>query len=152
MPSPRSNITANTVAAALGDLARAAKEGRLDIVEELLALGVDIAVTNADGCNALWLACYNGSHAIIERPDDLPSTTRATVSWAMSRVRGQSGGQETVADMASKPPGATATWMRWGMRATSAACSRSAPAPGNSRSARGGALTAAARGGCAAPR
>lgn len=48
-------------------LMRAAKEGRLDIVEELLALGVDIAVTNADGCNALWLACYNGSHAIIER-------------------------------------------------------------------------------------
>jgi len=48
-------------------LMRAAKEGRLDIVEELLTLGVDIAVTNADGCNALWLACYNGSHAIIER-------------------------------------------------------------------------------------
>ncbi len=48
-------------------LMRACKEGRLDIVDELLALGVDIAVTNADGCNALWLACYNGSHAIIER-------------------------------------------------------------------------------------
>lgn len=47
-------------------LMRAAKEGRLKIVEELLALGVDITVTNADGCNALWLACYNGSHAIIE--------------------------------------------------------------------------------------
>ena len=47
-------------------LMRAAKEGRLDIVEELLELGVDIAVTNADGCNALWLACYNGSHEIIE--------------------------------------------------------------------------------------
>lgn len=47
-------------------LMRAGKEGRLDIVEELLALGVDLAVTNADGCNALWLACYNGSHAIIE--------------------------------------------------------------------------------------
>ena len=47
-------------------LMRAAKEGRLDIVEELLALGVDFTVTNADGCNALWLACYNGSHAIIE--------------------------------------------------------------------------------------
>lgn len=47
-------------------LMRAAKEGRLDIVDELLALGVDISVTNADGCNALWLACYNGSHAIIE--------------------------------------------------------------------------------------
>ncbi len=48
-------------------LMRAAKEGRLDIVEELLALGVDLSVLNADGCNALWLACYNGSHAIIER-------------------------------------------------------------------------------------
>lgn len=48
-------------------LMRACKEGRLDIVDELLALGVDIAVTNADGCNALWLACYNGSHAVIER-------------------------------------------------------------------------------------
>lgn len=47
-------------------LMRAAKEGRLDIVAELLALGVDLSVTNADGCNALWLACYNGSHAIIE--------------------------------------------------------------------------------------
>ena len=47
-------------------LMRACKEGRLDIVEELLALGVDIAVLNADGCNALWLACYNGNHAVIE--------------------------------------------------------------------------------------
>jgi ankyrin repeat protein len=47
---------------------RAAKEGRLDIVDRTAAhLGVDLAVTNADGCNALWLACYNGSHAIIER-------------------------------------------------------------------------------------
>lgn len=48
-------------------LMRACKEGRLDIVEELLAEGCDITVTNTDGCNALWLACYNGSHAIIER-------------------------------------------------------------------------------------
>ncbi len=48
-------------------LMRAAKEGRLDIVDELLSLGVDISVTNVDGCNALWLACYNGSHEIIER-------------------------------------------------------------------------------------
>ena len=48
-------------------LMRACKEGRLDIVDELLAAGVDIAVTNADGCNALWLACYNGSESIIER-------------------------------------------------------------------------------------
>jgi len=48
-------------------LMRAAKLGRLDIVDELLALGVDLSVVNADGCNALWLACYNGSHEIIER-------------------------------------------------------------------------------------
>ena len=48
-------------------LMRAAKEGRLDIVDELLVLGVDISVTNVDGSNALWLACYNGSHEIIER-------------------------------------------------------------------------------------
>lgn len=48
-------------------LMRACKEGRADVVDELLGLGVDLAVTNADGCNALWLACYHGSHAIIER-------------------------------------------------------------------------------------
>ena len=48
-------------------LMRACKEGRLDVIEALLTYGVDIAVTNADGCNALWLACYNGSHAIIDR-------------------------------------------------------------------------------------
>jgi ankyrin repeat protein len=48
-------------------LMRACKEGKLELIEELLALGVDIHVINADGCNALWLACYNGSHAIIER-------------------------------------------------------------------------------------
>ena len=34
---------------------------------KLLALGVDLGAVNADGCNALWLACYNGSHELIER-------------------------------------------------------------------------------------
>ena len=48
-------------------LMRAAKEGRLDVVDELLTWGVDVAVTNADGCNALWLACYSGNRALIER-------------------------------------------------------------------------------------
>ncbi len=47
-------------------LMRAAKEGRLEIVEELLLRGADLSVTNTDGCNALWLACYNGDHAIIQ--------------------------------------------------------------------------------------
>lgn len=48
-------------------LMRACKEGRRDIVDELLTRGVDITVRNADGCNALWLACYNGDHGIIQR-------------------------------------------------------------------------------------
>lgn len=48
-------------------LMRAAKLGLLDIVEELLELGADVSILNADGCNALWLACYNGNHALIER-------------------------------------------------------------------------------------
>lgn len=48
-------------------LMRAAKEGRLAIIEELLELGADLNALNADGCNALWLACYNGNHDIITR-------------------------------------------------------------------------------------
>lgn len=48
-------------------LMRACKQGRLDLVDELLTLGVDLAITNADGCNALWLACYHGAPALIER-------------------------------------------------------------------------------------
>lgn len=48
-------------------LMRACKEGRRDIVDELLTLGVDITVRNADGCNALWLACYNGDLDIAQR-------------------------------------------------------------------------------------
>ena len=64
---PSDNLSAPQADGRFTPLMRAAKEGRLDIVEELLTLGVDIAVTNADGCNALWLACYNGNHAIIER-------------------------------------------------------------------------------------
>lgn len=48
-------------------LMRACKAGRLDVVDALLTYGVDVNVTNADGCNALWLACYNGDHGIIDR-------------------------------------------------------------------------------------
>jgi ankyrin repeat protein len=64
---PTDNLSAPQADGRFTPLMRAAKEGRLDVVKELLALGVDIAVANADGCNALWLACYNGSHEIIER-------------------------------------------------------------------------------------
>jgi len=64
---PADNLSAPQADGRFTPLMRAAKEGRLDVVEELLTLGVDINVLNADGCNALWLACYNGSHAIIQR-------------------------------------------------------------------------------------
>jgi len=61
------NINAPQADGRFTPLMRAAKLGRLDIVDQLLVLGVDLAALNADGCNALWLACYNGSHEIIER-------------------------------------------------------------------------------------
>jgi uncharacterized protein len=64
---PHNQLSATGADGRFTPLMRAAKEGRLDIVEELLTLGADLAVLNADGCNALWLACYNGSHAIIQR-------------------------------------------------------------------------------------
>ena len=61
------NLSATQADGRFTPLMRAAKAGRLDMVEALLGQGVDLAVLNADGCNALWLACYNGSHEIIER-------------------------------------------------------------------------------------
>ncbi|MFZ2266609.1 MAG: ankyrin repeat domain-containing protein [Azonexus sp.] len=61
-----SNLDAAQADGRFTPLMRAAKEGRREIVTELLSLGVDVNILNADGCNALWLACYNGSHDIIE--------------------------------------------------------------------------------------
>jgi len=60
------NLDATQADGRFTPLMRAAKEGRREIVTELLGLGVDGNILNADGCNALWLACYNGSHEIIE--------------------------------------------------------------------------------------
>ncbi len=64
---PSNDLSAPQADGRFTPLMRAAKLGSLDIVDELLALGVDIEVVNADGCNALWLACYSGSHEVIER-------------------------------------------------------------------------------------
>lgn len=64
---PHDRLSAPQADGRFTPLMRACKEGRLDIVEELLTLGVDLGVLNVDGCNALWLACYNGSHAIVQR-------------------------------------------------------------------------------------
>jgi rhodanese-related sulfurtransferase len=41
----------------LTPLMRAALEGRADLVDELLRLGADLRLRNADGNNVLWLAC-----------------------------------------------------------------------------------------------
>ncbi len=47
-------------------LIRAAREGREDIVEDLLQNGVDIHATNMDGTNALWAACVADSFKIAQ--------------------------------------------------------------------------------------
>jgi len=61
------NINAPQADGRFTPLMRATKLGRRDIVDELISLGVDLQALNADGCNALWLACYNGGHEVIER-------------------------------------------------------------------------------------
>lgn len=51
----------------LTPLMRAALAGRLDMVEELLALGAKVGAKNQDGNNALWLGCVSGQAAIVRR-------------------------------------------------------------------------------------
>lgn len=51
---------------ALTPLMRAALYGRVELVEELLGLGVNIHKRNFDGNNALWLACVSGHAAIVK--------------------------------------------------------------------------------------
>jgi rhodanese-related sulfurtransferase len=52
---------------ALTPLMRAALSGYDDLVEELLALGVNIHKRNVDGNNALWLACVSGNAQLVQR-------------------------------------------------------------------------------------
>lgn len=42
-------------------LMKAAREGRADLVKELLEFGVDIAIKNVDGNTALWLSCFSNN-------------------------------------------------------------------------------------------
>jgi rhodanese-related sulfurtransferase len=51
----------------LTPLMRAALLGRVDLVDELLALGVDLQRRNGDGNNALWLACVGRHEAVAAR-------------------------------------------------------------------------------------
>jgi len=47
-------------------LMRAALQGEREIVQELLALGVDIHARNDDGNTALWLACVSRDAALVQ--------------------------------------------------------------------------------------
>jgi ankyrin repeat protein len=51
----------------LTPLMRAALLGRLDLIEPLLARGVSLHARNADGNNALWLACVSNQRSTVER-------------------------------------------------------------------------------------
>lgn len=51
----------------LTPLMRAALLARLDLLDELLALGVDVQRRNGDGNNALWLACVARNEAAAAR-------------------------------------------------------------------------------------
>ena len=48
-------------------LMRAAKLGRIELIDPLLAHGARVDVLNQDGCNALWLACYHGDPALVRK-------------------------------------------------------------------------------------
>jgi rhodanese-related sulfurtransferase len=52
---------------ALTPLMRAALQGRDDLVQELLALGVNIHLRNSDSNNALWLACVSDNTQLVQR-------------------------------------------------------------------------------------
>jgi len=47
-------------------LMHAARFGRADLISELLQLGANHQARNADGNNALWLACFSGDPASIK--------------------------------------------------------------------------------------
>jgi rhodanese-related sulfurtransferase len=57
----------NAIAANLSTpLMRAAQLGEVAIAEELIACGAALDPTNADGNNALWLACYSGNVRLVD--------------------------------------------------------------------------------------
>ncbi len=68
----------------LTPLMRAALAGRVDLVDELLRLGVDVRPRNDDGNTALWLACVSDDARVVLRliesgvDIDNPNDTGAT--------------------------------------------------------------------------
>ena len=47
-------------------LMKASREANIQIVDELLALGVDLNIKNVDGNSALWNACFGNSYECFE--------------------------------------------------------------------------------------
>lgn len=47
-------------------LMKLTREGRLDWMQELLAVGVEVNLRNNDGNNALWFACFGNFYAAID--------------------------------------------------------------------------------------
>ena len=47
-------------------LMKACREANIQIVDELLALGVDLNIKNVDGNSALWNACFGNSYECFE--------------------------------------------------------------------------------------
>ncbi len=75
----------------LTPLMRAAKLGRIELIDPLLAHGARVDVLNQDGCNALWLACYHGDHALIRRLASVETLGSATVICVV-QWQGRAGG------------------------------------------------------------
>jgi ankyrin repeat protein len=51
----------------LTPLMRAALQGRLEMLDELLTLGATVGTRNHDGNNALWLGCVSGKAEVVRR-------------------------------------------------------------------------------------
>ncbi|MGJ4995375.1 ankyrin repeat domain-containing protein [Bradyrhizobium sp. HKCCYLS3077] len=99
---------ADDVDAAIGNrttpLMRAAHLGNVTIIRELLAAGADISARNADGNNALWLACV-GRHldaidALVEAGIDLDNRNDNGATALM--YASSSGKAEVVAHLLAK--------------------------------------------------
>ena len=47
-------------------LMKACREGKIELVNELLSLGVDLNIKNVDGNSALWNSCFANSYECFE--------------------------------------------------------------------------------------
>jgi ankyrin repeat protein len=68
-------------------LMKASREGNIEVVKELIALGADLSIKNVDGNSALWNACFGNSyecfHALVEAGIDINSQNDNAVTALM---------------------------------------------------------------------